>query len=236
MALTDKHLSIAPPAEPADNEQAIWDAYNLLLGGPDTARLRKLLARYELFRRTAELPGDIVEAGIFKGTGLMFWLKLLHMHCPGSCKRVVGFDLFEGFEQSANAAEKEAVRSLLAEAKFQETTPARIEKMVAEAQIPKNRCELVAGDIAQTAEQYVAANPGFRISLLNLDLDLAKPTRAALEALWPRVVRGGVVIFDEYAIPKWSASQGIDAWLAEKNLRLQTLPWAHSPTAFLLKH
>ncbi|MGB0680412.1 MAG: TylF/MycF/NovP-related O-methyltransferase [Polyangiales bacterium] len=217
------------------DEQAIWDAYNLLLGGPDTERLRKLLARYALFQRTLRLPGDVVEAGVFKGTGLLFWLKLLRIHCPGSLKRCVGFDLFEGFEAAADDDDKPQVRALMDEAGFRGTSPEHVLAMVQRAGISLSRCELVAGDIRESAAHYVAEHPGFRISLLNLDLDLGPPTRAALEALWPRVVPGGVVIFDEYAVPHWSASQGIDAWAKDHALQLECLTWARSPTAYLIK-
>ncbi len=222
--------------EPIDtNEQTTWDAYNHLLGGPDIERLRKMFTRYELFRRTISLPGDIVEAGVFKGTGLLFWLKLLHIHCPGSLKRVVGFDLFGGFEQSASDHEKSSVRALIDECNFAGTTPQAICSMVERTGIDPSRCDLVAGDIASTAPRYLEKSPGFRISLLNLDLDLGRPTRAALEAFWPRMVRGGIVVFDEYAVPKWTASQGIDDWLETNQLTLQTLPWGRSPTAFVVK-
>ena len=46
------------------------------------------------------------------------------------------------------------------------------------------------------------SRPGFRISLLHMDLDVEEPTLKALEALWPKVCKGGVVIFDEYAISR----------------------------------
>ena len=216
-------------------EDAIWDAYNLLLGGSDTERLRKMLARYELFRRTIDLPGDVVEAGVFKGTCLLYFLKLVMIHAPGSLKRVVGFDLFEGFEESAEDDEKAVVRRLLDESGFSGISPDRVRQMVAHAGIPTDRCELVAGDIGATSRDYVANNPGFRISLLNMDLDLGRPTEEALEAFWPRIVPGGIVILDEYAIGRWTASQGVDAWIADKGLKIQTLPWSRSPTAFIQK-
>jgi hypothetical protein len=218
-----------------ETEDAIWDAYNLLLGGSDLERIRKMLVRYEIFRKTIDIPGDIVEAGVFKGTCLLYFLKLLAIHCPGSVKRVVGFDLFAGWSNQAGVEDKPMVDAYLAEAHFTGTTPAAIYTMVHNAGFDANACELVAGDIGETAAQYVETYPGFRISLLNLDLDLSVPTLAALDALWPRVVRGGIVIFDEYAVARWSASQGIDAWLANRDLRLKTLPWGRSPTAYLIK-
>jgi hypothetical protein len=165
---------------PAASEDEIWDAYNLLLGGPDVERIRKMLTRYEFFRQTLELPGDIVEAGVFKGTCLMYFLKLIAIHCPGSIKRVVGFDLFEGWADQAAEEDKSAVAAYLAEANFEGTSPDAIATMVARAGFDAAKCELVAGDISETAAKYVADHPGFRISLLNLDLDLSAPTLGAL--------------------------------------------------------
>ncbi len=220
--------------QPTDDD-AIWDAYNLLLGGPDIERLRKMLTRYELFAQTIDLPGDIVEAGVLKGTGLLYWLKLLAIRNPGSIKRVVGFDLFEGWREHVEGRDKEVVEAYLAEANFEGISPASVQQKLDATGIDPGRSELVVGDITKTAPAYVAAHPGFRISLLNLDMDLGGPTEAALEALWPRVVPGGVVVFDEYAVAHWSASEGIDAWLKGKSLRLRTLPWGRSPTAYIIK-
>ena len=44
---------------------------------------------------------------------------------------------------------------------------------------------------------YVESHPHLLISLLYLDFDLYAPTKAALDYLLPRVVRGGIVAFDE---------------------------------------
>ena len=35
-------------------------------------------------------------------------------------------------------------------------------------------------------------------------MDLYKPTKVAIETIYPLVVRGGVMIFDDYGIPDWS--------------------------------
>ena len=53
----------------------IWDAYNTLLLDKDLSRLTKILVRYDLFKKVKNLPGDIIECGVFKGSGLMFWLQ-----------------------------------------------------------------------------------------------------------------------------------------------------------------
>jgi hypothetical protein len=216
------------------DDRALWDAYNLLCRGPDIERLRKLLVRYDLFRLAADVPGDIVECGVFKGSGLLTWLKLLTIYRSGSGKRVVGFDVFSDF-MPAEGAEKKVADRLFQEAEFHGITVEEIYGMVEAAGIAKSACELVVGDIRETARAYVAKNPGFRISLLHLDLDLGDASHAALEALWPRVVRGGIVVFDEYAVPRWTESGGVDRFFEARSIALRAIPFSRTPTAFAFK-
>lgn len=53
-----------------------WDFYNGFFLMPDVERLRKFMVRAEFLRMTADLPGDIVEMGVFKGIGIAQFLKL----------------------------------------------------------------------------------------------------------------------------------------------------------------
>lgn len=216
------------------DQSTIWDAYNNLLLGPDIERLRKLLARYELFRMVQDLPGDIVECGVLKGTSLMFFLKLLHIHAHGSARRVIGFDMFDQFP-AHDEVDRAAVEAFVAESGFEGITPESLYAKISAAGLDRERCDLVAGDIVHTASQYIHENPGFRISLLHLDLDLDTPTFAALEAFWPRIVPSGIVILDEYAIARWTESAAIDRFFVDKTVRLRTLSWARTPTAYIVK-
>ena len=70
----------------------IFKAYNHLIQSEDTDRIKKISIRYELYKKTISVPEDIFECGVFKGTGLIFWLKLLKIFEPNSFKKVVGFD------------------------------------------------------------------------------------------------------------------------------------------------
>src|SRR5579875_843148 len=55
--------------------------------------LKRFLAHYELFRLTIDLPGDIVELGVFRGVSLMSWANFLEIRNMGDRqKKVVGFD------------------------------------------------------------------------------------------------------------------------------------------------
>ena len=72
---------------------------------------------------------------------------------------------------------------------------------------------------------------------MHFDCDLYRPTKAALDALWPKVSRGGVLIFDEYAIPDWPGeTKAVDEFLAgQPGLRLQTFTWTNVPGAYLVR-
>src|SRR5436190_9528316 len=71
--------------------------FQSLLPQESVRNFAKTLARYELFQKVVALPGDIVEAGVFRGEGLLCWARLLEIFSPLSRRRVLGFDTFQGF-------------------------------------------------------------------------------------------------------------------------------------------
>ena len=54
---------------------------------------------------------------------------------------------------------------------------------------------VVQGAVPDALAQVASA----QIAFLHLDMNCAMPERAALECLWPRIPRGGVVLLDDYA-------------------------------------
>ena len=155
-------------------ENQLWDSYNNLLLSSDIDRVRKLLCRYELFNMSLPLPGDIVECGVFKGAGWMYWLKLLRLFAEGEQKRVVGFDTFGSFADSLLDYEKESAKSFVHEAAFECINPEDLESSAKDFGF--TNCELVSGDVRDSIPQYAKNNPGFRISLFNLYFDTYKGT------------------------------------------------------------
>ena len=96
--------------------------------------------------------------------------------------------------------------------------------------------QLVEGDVKESIPKYLLENPGFRISYLYLDLDIDEPTYIALSLMYERLVRGGIIVFDEYACDKWTESNAIDRFLeAHSELKLETLSWGRTPTAYIVK-
>lgn len=202
----------------------------------------KAFAHYELFQKVRDLPGDIVECGVYKGASLLTFARFLETFCPGDrTRKVVGFDHFKGLSERTEVDGLDERVGNTADGwnsgGFRDTLFALVDAFNADSFVPaRPRVELVDGDVRETAPRYAVENPGQRISLLHLDMDLYEPTLVALQAFWPRVVTGGIVLLDEYAIREWPGeSEALDAFFDGRPPRLEKFGWASSPGAYFVK-
>ncbi len=212
----------------------IFKAYNYLIESEDTERLKKIFVRYELFKKSQRIPGDIIECGVFKGTGHLFWLKLLNIFDHNSIKKVIGFDTFKGFPKSVLQFEKKEAKKFIKESNYKGTTLKEISSKIINAGF-NDRSILIKGDIIKTSKQYIKKNRGFRISLLHLDLDTYEGTKEALKNFFPLVSKGGVVVFDEYGSRGWGESEAIDEYFKDKKYSIIKTENSTKPTAYLIK-
>lgn len=219
--------------------QNIFDSYNNWIMSADRKVFFKLAMRMDLFNQVKDLHGDIVECGVFKGAGLLAWLKLIDMHQPHSIKKVIGFDFFDpSFTDTLESAiDKENMKHVFSRDPTLKVSELAIESIKAKlnnAGFNDGKFELVKGDISETSKIFVEDKPGFRISLLYLDLDLDEPTYDTLEAFWDRVVPGGIVVFDEYAIYSWTESNAVDRFFKDKKVKIINTN-IFSPSAYIIK-
>jgi len=214
----------------------IFEAYNHLIESEDTGRLKKIFARYELFKKTISVPGDIVECGVFKGTGHIYWLKLLKIFDEHSIKKVVGFDSFENFTDTILEYEKKEQKKFVKEANYKNISIKEINKKISKLGMIQ-RSELIKGDIVKTAKKYTVSNKGFKISLLNLDLDTYEGTKSALYHFYKKVSRGGIIVLDEYGKRGWGETDAVDEFLDDhKELEIKSIEYSNQPTAYIVKN
>jgi hypothetical protein len=225
--------------ELTQNPQSLFDSFNNFILSNDRRVFNKLVARTLLYNEVKDIPGDIVECGVFKGTGMYTFLKLKNLYNPNSAKKVIGFDFFntEGLISSIqNATDKETMNTLFEGRNFNHNNSFKdqFQTQLLENGFTTSDFALIDGDISLTSKKFVSENPGFKISLLYLDLDIAEPTYEALNNMWDNVTTGGLVVFDEYGYHAWSESKGADKFLQEKNLKIQSLNYM-CPTAYIKK-
>jgi len=213
--------------------QDFYDAFNTFIKSSDYRVFDKLMLKYFFLNLIKEVPGDVVELGVFKGSGMFAWLKMLkHLH---QSRKVYGFDFFNAnaLLTSIDTSDRTWMKNLFGSRGFD---PLGYEETL-KNQLTESgftNFELVVGDVIKTIPVFLESNPGFRASLINFDLDLEKPTYVSLTALWDRLVPGGALVFDEYAINEWTESNGVDQFMFEKKVTIKTTN-SSMPSAYIVK-
>ena len=175
-----------------------------------TAKRRDMLAfitRYELFKLIADRPGVILELGVQHGQGVMSFAHIASNLEPNHvARRIYGFDTFEGFPQVDEVDQALGAKNVKPGKLRGDLDRLRASIQAHDADrflghVP--RVELVVGDVEQTLPLFIEANPQLMIALVYVDLCLYRPTKAALEALWPLMPKGSVLAFDQLAFPEF---------------------------------
>jgi hypothetical protein len=218
--------------------QEFYDSFNDFIMSSDLKVFGKLLARSLLYYSVKDIPGDIVECGVFRGTGIYTFLKLKRYYSPNSLKKVIGFDYFnsDNLLSSLREKDKQAMETLFKGRNFEHQSDffQSLNTQIRNDGFDEHEFELIMGDIALTSQEFVSSRPGAKISLLYLDLDLGAATFEALSSFWDRLSSGGIVIFDEYAFHHWSESQGADNFFKNKGITIKSLNFP-SPSAYVIK-
>jgi hypothetical protein len=218
----------------------VYNIFNDFIFSSDIKLLGKLLHRFQFFNQIKDLPGDIVEIGVFKGSGIATFSKFVEIFSPNSNKKIIGFDIFNTHKADIildkdNKIDKESMQCVYSKVDNNELTLKKVKERLEKMNIDKKYI-LVEGDVEESIPNFIKENPGLRISLLYIDVDLERPTYYALKYLWDRILPGGIIIFDEYEYHKFSECVGVEKFLKEFNLpyELKSTNFM-APTAFLVK-
>lgn len=143
------------------------------------------------------LPGDFVECGVYKGFSFAFLTDYLGF--AGIDKALYLYDTYQGIPEEMNSEN----RSNAVYQRDIENDPDAILNYVRErfANVPNTK--IVQGMIPDSFGQ---ACPD-QISLLHIDLNSAASEIAALNALFDKVVPGGIILFDDYGWTGYKAQR-----------------------------
>ena len=79
------------------DEEKQFDYENGFYLTSDTYRMGNILAHYELYKRILNLPGDVVELGVFKGSSFIQWATFRELLENEKSRKLIGFDTFGEF-------------------------------------------------------------------------------------------------------------------------------------------
>ncbi len=203
----------------------------------------RILAHYDLFKKIVDLPGSIVELGVFLGAGFFTWSKLLETFVPGDrSRKVYGFDNCIGYPDfsTEDGNPMPWIERIIGKKVADESYIERMVKLHnSDNLIPGvERCKMIIGDIAETVPKFASETQGIRISLLYFDVNVFEPTLIGLEHLYPLVLPGGIVAFNGYGGPPWQGeAKAIEQFFGKhgKQPIMRKFPFSTHPSAYFVK-
>lgn len=171
-----------------------------------------------------QIPGDIVECGVWKGGSMMAVAKTL-MKLNNCNKDLYLFDTFEGMTKPSQEDidykglsaskfllkyQKSKNKDYLCYASLEE-----VKEAMEKTGYDINRVHFIKGKVEETIPSFAPE----AISILRLDTDWYESTKHELNHLFPRIVHGGVLIIDDYG--HWQGSrQAVDEYIEKNQIKI----------------
>ena len=171
------------------------------------------------------LEGDIVECGVWKGGNLILSQMLVEKFNLN--RKTYGYDTFKGMSKPGDL-DSHRITGELAKAKWKnnnvedyntwcyasvEEVQTNIKKHV----MNPDNVQLIMGKVEDTLLKK--ENLPESISVLRLDTDWYESTKIELQVLYPRLVKGGILIVDDYGL--WNGSRrAVDEYFKDSNVWL----------------
>jgi O-methyltransferase len=227
-ALLGRGVPPAPPAPPRPDFPLDFDDHDIAehlavadrtMTSPERIYALRNAVRY--VHRT-QLPGAIVECGVWKGGSMMAVARTL-LELGVSDRELYLFDTFEGM---SDPTEKDKMftgqqAAVLLEGRAKEErlwgyVPLDdVRDAVLGVGYDAERIHFVKGKVEDTVPNGAPE----QIALLRLDTDWYESTLHELVHLYPRLVPGGVLIIDDYG--HWQgAREAVDEYVAEHDIPL----------------
>jgi O-methyltransferase len=176
-----------------------------------------------LARRSGRLAGNFAEFGVFRGGTAYMTLATTEL-APE--RRFYLFDTFSG-TPTEGLTETEADEGLgSGDWQYADTSSAYVAKLLDRW---RGQIEIREGDVSET----LAGTETGPLSFVHLDLNASAPTLVALQYVYPRLLEGAVIVFDDYGDPKYRDQRAtIEAFFSDKPEEAIALPTGQ---AFLIR-
>lgn len=144
--------------------------------------------------RVSSISGDIVECGVWKGAFSIFLSKLFPTRTIWVC------DSFDGFQDPGKSKYLQYDREFFTPTNGQDFVRVGLSDVMTnfnrfgfQGDIYNGRIQFLKGWVKDTLPACVID----KIALLRIDVDAYSATREVLDYLYPKVVPGGMIIFDD---------------------------------------
>jgi hypothetical protein len=189
--------------------------------------LARILCLYEVYKMTLGQSGHIAEAGIFKGTSVLQFAKMMQLFEPESLSLVFGFDWFRG--NHPEGAESELVEDGSYFASYED-----VQQLVSLQKLDPI-IRLVNLDLAsEDLSLFMQENQHLHFKIVMLDCGLYEVVRNCISELWPRLNKGGILLLDNF---NHETAPGEARAVREllPDAKVLTFPFCAQPSAYIVK-
>ncbi len=180
-------------------DENFLDYYRRFMDPDNWHSLDRKYTLAQLLKLAACLNGDMAECGAYKGASAFLLCQAL----KGADKRVHLFDSFQGLSTPGKWDGGYWVPGALT------ASEEELQKSLAEFDNYRSYRGWMPQRFHEVAE--------FNFSLVHIDVDLYQPTRDSLEFFYPRVVRSGIILMDDYGFVTCpGAKRAADEFFADK--------------------
>ena len=203
------------------------DNWPLFAGVMNIARF---LSIYELIKKVIYLPGHLCELGCWNGTNLVFMAKVFQILRSKDYTKVFGFDSFEGLEEFGGA-------DISVDTKTDYNYGGDLLRLrdILKLYSLDDSVNIINGDILKTLPEFLEEKKDIRFSFIYFDADLYAPTKLGIELLWPKLLSGGIMVFDEYNDVDFPGETTAVHEVLGESVELFSVPNTRQPTAYLVK-
>lgn len=195
-------------------------------------RLFNILSHYEIYKKIINIPGDVIELGVYRGGSIIQFATYRELLENAEARKIWGFDVFGTFPEAHNKEDEKFRECWIKETNGEFLTKDELEKSFCYKGI--YNIELIKGEIGDTIPFFLNQNPNLRIALLHIDTDIYEPAKIALDYLYNRVVKGGIILFDDYTIA--GETRAIEEFFKNKDVELQKLSISQNKPSFIVKN
>lgn len=203
--IPDQHL-YTPRFSPWVGEET-FRSYDRLCDGLSLTSPESRYALYAWARQALALDGEFWECGVFKGGTARMLAALI---ADNSARTLRLFDTFEGSPQIDHTHDiAYPKRDITSDEEKVDLALSAVQQRLSERNFVQFHPGLVPDTFAGLEQS--------KIALAHVDVDLYQGVKGCCEFMYPRMVAGGIMIFDDYGYASCpGARKAVDDFFADK--------------------
>lgn len=202
-----------------------------------TQEVTKLVSMWEVFQKILPIHGSIIEVGVLDGFNIF---ALAHfseiLEHRNYTRTIYGFDTFSGYPPRNPDKDKANADPNMFKSTYSLGLLEKCVELFNSSTVFSqfSKISLIQGDATATIPTFVEEHPELEVAMLLCQTDTYGPTKAALKYFYPKMPKGGVVLFVSLNFPETPGELlALQEEIGISTVRLQRLPYATKLSYFV---